>query len=190
MPLSKSVSGWASFSFAEICPNSVFNPVFTASAVAVPLITFDPMNSILQRAASVLSAAIAPVFFSTGKVSPVNAASLVKSSFDDISWQSAGITSPAFSATISPGTICFNGISANLPSLNTLAVISTNDNSFFTASPALFSCQNPSILLMPTMMNIMIASVGSPRNSDRVEAPSNISVIGLLNCWRNSFTSL
>jgi hypothetical protein len=48
------------------------------------------------------SAETTPLFFSTGKVSPVKAASSIKSSFDSSNKLSAGIISPAASTTISP----------------------------------------------------------------------------------------
>ncbi len=54
-PRSNSVSGGRNFSRSEILPNSASFPVKTTTAVALPLITWVPMNRLLVRLLSGVS---------------------------------------------------------------------------------------------------------------------------------------
>ena len=105
IPRSNSVSSGLSFSRSDTLPNSVFFAVKMTNTFAVPLTTCVPIQTVFVRCASAVSTGNTSTDFSTGKVSPVSMASSTNISFDSSIKQSPGTISPAFSKTISPGTI-------------------------------------------------------------------------------------
>ena len=186
MPCSKSVSSGLSFNRSDTLPNSVVLPVPTTSAVAVPLTTWVPIQSALDRCPRGVSAGSTAAAFSTGNVSPVSMASSTNRSLDSRTSPSPGTTSPAFRMTISPGTISSTGISLELPSRRTAALIRTMESSLSTAFDAPRSCQNPSKPLMTTMNIMTPASTRSPRSNDNPVATNRMRMIGFPNCLSRS----
>ena len=140
-------------------PNSVLIPVRITNAFALPLTTCDPMNNALALLANTVSAGNTPTCFSTGNVSPVNAASSINNSFDSINRQSAGTISPASRMITSPGTISSIGISPGFLSRITFDVSRTIASNCVIALPAAFSCQKPNPLLIKTIAIMIIAFV-------------------------------
>jgi len=104
--------------------------VRTTTAVAVPLTTWVPIQSALDRRASGVSAGSKAAAFSTGNVSPVSMASSTNRSLDSRSSPSPGTISPAFRMTTSPGTISSTGLSLELPSRRTAALIPHDGKEF------------------------------------------------------------
>ncbi len=186
MPLSKSVSGGRNFNPDDILPNSVSFPVLTTKTDAFPLMTCEPINSALLLLASGVSVGRIPAFFSTGKVSPVKAASSTNNSLDSKIKLSPGITSPADKTTTSPGTTSSTVISFFCPSRKTSQWSCTIFSNSFTASAAPFSCQKPRKLLINTMVKMMMVSATSPKTADNKAAIISNKVIGLLNCDKNN----
>ncbi len=66
MPCSKSVSGVLPDKRDEIFPNSVSFPVAAISTTAVPLMTWEPINTLFVRLANGASFTTTPAVFSTG----------------------------------------------------------------------------------------------------------------------------
>ena len=66
MPRSNSVSSGRSFSRSETLPNSVFLPVPMTIALALPLTTWVPIQSALDRLPSGVSVTSTPIDFSAG----------------------------------------------------------------------------------------------------------------------------
>ena len=186
IPISKSVNGILELNFSLIFPNSVFFPVEIIKTVPVPLTTWEPIKTELILLFKGVSLSKTPIFFSTGKVSPVNVASSIKSSSSSIIRPSAGIISPALKKTISPITTSSTNISSFFSSLRTVVLTLIRFKSSFTASPADFSCQNPKIVENNIISSIIIELVVSCRKKERNAAKSNIRVIGFLNWFINN----
>ena len=186
MPFSKSVSGFFKRNLSDILPNSVCLPVVITNALAFPLITCEPIKSALVLFAKAATATTTAIFFSTGKVSPVKAASSIKSSLLSNNKQSAGITSPADKTMMSPGTTFSTGNSISFSSLTMRHFICTIFNSSATALAAPFSCQKPSELLTKIINNIINASEKSPKPIDSKAAAISNMVMGFLNCTKKS----
>ena len=171
---------------SAIWPNTVDFPVFTSNTRAVPLLTLVPMNTQLLRSLKLAVSATTPSFFSTGKVSPVSTAWLMKKSFDTNTMPSAGIKLPADRATTSPGTTRSEGIVLNRPSRKTLEWILTLARSFLIALLATYSWVKPSTVLPSTMANTTPASTHSAANMEMTDATIKISTKGFLNWLINN----
>lgn len=124
--------------------------------------------------------------FSVGYVSPVNVDSLIKRSFDSRILQSAGILSPDFRITISPGTIYSIGISSIFPFRKTFDFIFINDNNLSIPFDAFFSYQKPRNELIRTIERIIEASSTSLSNNVSKAVKINIIIIGFCNCAINN----
>ncbi len=99
-------------------------PVFTTTAVAVPLTTEVPRKASSCHSDNPTEAeATGVAVFSAGKDSPVSVDSSTKKSLAAMMRTSAGMRSPAERYTISPGTISGSEISFFAPSRKTLAVV-------------------------------------------------------------------
>ena len=104
-----------------MCPISVRIPVAVTTPRPRPAPTVVPLNTMLRRSARATLPARGAVSFGTGTLSPVRAASFVRSAVASISRASAGIASPSSSRTMSPGTSPVAGISRSVPSRITRA---------------------------------------------------------------------
>ena len=155
--------GGRSRSGSEIRPNSVSAPVRTTRSRGRAADDARAQEEAVRSAGrAARPAGSAPAAFSTGKVSPVRAASSTKRSFASRMRPSPGIMSPALSSTTSPGTTSSTGTSTGRPSRRTVARTWTRASSFSTASAAPHSCQKPSRPLTRTMARMIRASVASP----------------------------
>ena len=97
--------GLALCSMSAIRPVSVSMPVAVTSTSPRPRVTAVFMNTVVARSPSAASAATsADADFSDGCASPVSIDSWISSEVADSSRPSAGIRSPASTATTSPGT--------------------------------------------------------------------------------------
>jgi len=120
-------------------------------------------------------------------LSPVSAASSIRSPTISITRASAGIISPLSSISMSPGTTSLEGISFSVPSLCTRVSGCTN---FFKASmafSALYSCRNPISItkrMIPIMAQKLITSCAI---SDIMAAAASTHTITFANCLTKTF---
>ncbi|MBA7676550.1 hypothetical protein ES703_84792 [subsurface metagenome] len=97
--------------------------------------------------------------FSTAIDSPVRTDSSICKLEESINLQSAGILSPAFIITISPGTISLDETVLSKPSLKTVAVGAESFFNAFRASSALNSWNVPKEAFINRIIPIAIASI-------------------------------
>ena len=83
---------------------------------------------------------------------------------------SPGIILPAVRIMTSPDTISLVGISMLLPLRTTVDFVCTIDKSFFTASAAPYSCQNPRPPLIKTITRIIAVWTESDNRKDNPAA--------------------
>ena len=116
------VTSCSSASIPEMWPTSVAIPVAVTTNSPAPRVTLVFMYTMSARSPSGVPAPFTgSVPLATGRLSPVSADSSASSVAAFSSRPSAGTTSPASIATMSPGTSCPAGISASWPSRRTLA---------------------------------------------------------------------
>ena len=152
----------------------------------MPLLTLVPMNTQLLRSVRPSFSAAVPGRFSTGKVSPVSTAWLMKKSLASSTTPSAGIRLPADSSTTSPGTTRSEGSVWGCPSRRTTEWMVTFERSLSIALPAMYSCAKPSRVLPTTITSTMPASIHSAAAREMIDATIRISTSGLLNWFANS----
>ena len=174
-----------------IRPNSVCIPVATTIPFARPYVAKVPLNAIFVHSPRGKSAsARTPVIFSTGRDSPVRAASSVRKENVSTSRISAGTRFPASRRTISPGTRASEGTVRTAPSRRTVAM---DADIFFKASIAASarrSCTKPSTALSPTMSKMTRVSVRSPTRPDTRAATSRTSTMKSANCFKKTCRAL
>ena len=110
---------------AEMRPSWVAAPVSTATASAVPYVTWVPPKTMEARSPRSASSGTAATCFSVGTDSPVRAASSARRLRQVRSRRSAGTRSPDARATMSPGTTSAAGMAVRRPSRRTVAVSGT-----------------------------------------------------------------
>ena len=114
----------SSASIPEMWPTSVAIPVAVTTNSPAPRVTLVFMYTMSARSPSGVPApCTGSVPLAAGRLSPVSADSSASSVAAFSSRPSAGTTSPASIATMSPGTSCPAGISASWPSRLTLALM-------------------------------------------------------------------
>ncbi len=127
----------------------------------------------------------ASVRFSTGTDSPVSAASSVLSTTLSARRRSAGITFPASSSTMSPGTSSAAGRSLVAPSRTTRAVAAASFLSAAIAFSARYSWMKPIVPFISTITTIAIVSMTSPMNPEITAAATSTMIMKSVN-WSAS----
>ncbi|OPY25193.1 MAG: hypothetical protein A4E23_00113 [Methanomethylovorans sp. PtaU1.Bin073] len=158
-----------------ISPSFVFIPVELTRALHLPCTIWVPAKI------------ISSISLFTGTLSPVSAASSIRSPTISITRASAGIMSPLSSTSMSPGTTSLEGISFNDPSLRTLVTGCTNFLRASIAFSALYSCRNPIIItkrIMPIIAQKLIISWASKAI---MAAAASTHTITFASCLINTF---
>ncbi len=130
----------------------------------------------LVRSPTLCSPDNAATVFSTGRDSPVRAASSTRRLADSIILASAGINCPASSRMRSPGTNWLEGISRTKPSLTTTAFGSERAFRAAKASSARRSCTTLSTAFIITIIKITKLSCPSPNNAETRAAPNKMII--------------
>ena len=165
----------------------MFIPVAVTTIVARPYVTREPENTMFFWSPNAtFSELITSTVLSTPSLSPVRELSLtLREKFSKI-LPSATTMSPASKNTISPGTICADGISIFLPSRRTFAV---GDDMAFKLSrdfSALKYCTVPSIALRIRTAMITIVLSRFPEKAEISAAAMRIITSRSLNCSKNT----
>mmetsp|Transcript_40529 Transcript_40529/g.95275 ORF Transcript_40529/g.95275 Transcript_40529/m.95275 type:complete len:214 (+) Transcript_40529:443-1084(+) len=149
-------------------------------ALARPLVIDVDMKHIFLEKGSSRSSTTRTFLISS--LSPVNKASLAKTSTTSMRRQSAGTPSPVFSSTKSPGTISIASISCGDPSRMTVHFGAAMAASFSKASPALFSWYVARQAFKLTMNKMTNTSTHSCTTAMATAAIKSRRTTGEVNC--------
>ena len=136
------------------------------------------------------SSRIAVASLSTGKDSPVKAASCTLKFAVITNRTSAGTTSPASINTKSPGTSSFAGTLISFPSRITFATGADNSFSALRDFSAFFCWITPMTALSITINKMTAESITSPKKAEMAAAASSTKIITSVICSKNNLPTL
>jgi len=170
-PRSNSDGGGRRVRSLAMDPNSVRGPVAVTRAMAFPLTTDEPIDTAWPPPLT---------SFSTGRDSPVRAASLTWRSLASSNLASAGTISPAESRMTSPGTTQRRAISFQTPSRRTEAVCATCAFNASAARSERRVCTNSTAMLTAMIARTTSAFTTSRRAAETTHATMRIRTSGLV----------
>ena len=169
-------------------PISVFMPVLVTRISPRPRVTVVFMNACEWRSPIGAFASTGSVFFSTGWLSPVRAASSTSRLLATKISPSAGKRSPASTKTMSPGTMVSVGTIIMVPSRRTRTCAVSILRSASSDFSARFSCTKPITALNTTTTRTTRGVFSSPdTTSDTSAAAMRMRMSMSLNWARNFF---
>ena len=166
-------------------PSSVFAPVATTTACALPAASVVPRNRRERRSATGASSGAGSVDFSTATLSPVRADSSARTLAAVSRRRSAGTRSPAARRTMSPGTNSPASTCVSWPLRRTRATACPCLRRASSACRARHSVKNPTRAFTSRTTPMATASTVSPVATATPAAPISSSTIRLANCSRS-----
>jgi len=163
-----------------ILPSSAASPVAMTTPVPWPYTTMVPPKAQFLRSPSCASAAMALVTFSTATDSPVRTASITCRLVETMRRRSAGMRSPDWTKTRSPGTSSSASTVRFLPSRITVAVGDIMALIASAAFSALPSCAMPMATLMTTTATMRPTSGQAWKPASTAAAPMRTQMSALL----------